>query len=96
MAKKSLSERIAASNQKALDKYLAPPKSHNTPRRRGKPLVWDGDSECFSDLRYSPSAGGVYATFARDGSQYFYPMSRAEAKDWFGDDVGRVFNAEIR
>lgn len=96
MAKKpTLSDRIAASNQKALDQRLAPPKSHNTPRRK-PPLVWDGDSECFSDLRYSPSAGGVYATFARDGSQYFYPMSRAEARDWFNDDVGRVFNSEIR
>jgi hypothetical protein len=65
------------------------------PRRR-KPLIWDGESECFSDMRYSPSAGGVFVTFARDGYQEFIEMDRAEAKDWFDGDVGRIYNSEYR
>ncbi len=64
-------------------------------KRRGKPMVWDGTSECFDDLRYSPQAGGVFATFT-DGTSYFYALSRSEARDWFADDVGRYFNAAIR
>lgn len=72
----------------------APPKAGHNSRHR-PPMVWDGDSACFSDLRYSPSAGGVYATFT-DGSSYFYPMSRSDARSWFDSDVGRTFNAEIR
>jgi hypothetical protein len=38
----------------------------------------------------------VFATFSKDGSQYFYPMSRADAQEWFDDDLGRFFNAFIR
>jgi hypothetical protein len=65
--------------------------------RRTKPLIANvGESDCFSDLRYSKSAGGVFATFAKDGSQYFYDMSRANAKDWFENDLGEYFNAEVR
>jgi len=67
----------------------------NQPRRR-KPLIWDGDSDCFSDLRYSPSAGGVFMTFARDGYQDFIEMSRSEAADWFAGDVGRIYNSDYR
>jgi hypothetical protein len=64
---------------------------------RSKTLVAvTDDSECFSDLRYSKSAGGVYATFRRTDTQYFYPMSRADALAWFADDLGEYFNAEIR
>ena len=59
-------------------------------------LVPDAGSACFSDLRYSSRDGGVYATFARDGSQYFYPMSKADAKDWFQNDLGEYFNANVR
>ncbi|MGD0332971.1 MAG: hypothetical protein ABSA90_06905 [Xanthobacteraceae bacterium] len=59
-------------------------------------LTADQDSACFDELVYSQSAGGVFATFAKDGSQYFYPMSRSDAKEWFDDDLGRFFNAVIR
>jgi hypothetical protein len=95
MAKKpTLSQEIDAS-LKATEAWLAHNNGQSAKPRRGKPLVWEGDSECFDDLRYSPSAGGVYATF-NDGSQYFYGMSRAEAKSWFNSDVGRTFNKEIK
>jgi hypothetical protein len=68
-----------------------------TKKHKPKPLIADtGDSACFDDLRYSASDGGVYATFARDGSQYFYELSRADAKDWFADDLGRWFNENLR
>lgn len=68
-------------------------RSHHKP----KVLVADtSDSSCFDDLRYSPTDGGVYATFSRDGSQYFYEMSRADAKEWFDDDLGRYFNENVR
>jgi hypothetical protein len=59
-------------------------------------LTAEQDSACFDELVFSQSAGGVYATFAKDGSQYFYPMSRADAREWFDDDLGRYFNAVIR
>lgn len=68
-----------------------------TRNKRSKLLVADtSDSACFDDLRYSASAGGVFATFAKDGSQYFYPMSRADAKEWFGSDLGSYFNEQVR
>jgi len=59
-------------------------------------LTADQASECFDELVYSQSAGGVFAVFSKDGSQYFYPLSRSEAKEWFDDDLGRYFNAVIR
>jgi hypothetical protein len=63
-------------------------------RSRAKPLVWNGSSDCFSDLRYS--RGEVWATF-RDGSQYQYPATRAEARDFFASpSVGKTFNEEWR
>ena len=59
-------------------------------------LTAEQDSTCFDELVYSQSAGGVFASFA-DGSDYFYPMSRSEAQDWFDDDsLGSYFNSEIR
>jgi hypothetical protein len=68
-----------------------------TAAKKSKTLVADtSDSECFSDLRYSKTDGGVYATFAQDNTQYFYPMSRRDAQEWFDDDLGVYFNAEIR
>jgi hypothetical protein len=64
-------------------------------RSRAKPLIFSGDSECFIDLRFS--RGSVFATFAKDGSQYSYEMSRADAKEWFtSDSVGKFFNEEVR
>ena len=65
--------------------------------RNRRPLIADQASSCFDDLRYSQSAGGVFATFAKDGSSYFYPMSRADAQEWFDDDsLGEYFNAMVR
>ncbi len=59
-------------------------------------LVAEQDSSCFDELVYSQSAGGVYATFAK-GGDYFYPMSRRDATEWFDDDsLGEFFNAFIR
>ena len=76
---------------------LAPPKAGHNFNRFRRPIVADAsDSECFSDLRYSPKDGGVFATFRRDQSQYFYPMDRSEARQWFGDDLGRYFNEVLR
>ena len=65
-------------------------------KRRRKPVIWDGDSECFDDLRYSPSAGGVFATFLKGGGQYFYPMSARTQRNGsveYGDVTGEFFNA---
>jgi hypothetical protein len=59
-------------------------------------LTAEQDSTCFDELVYSQSAGGVFASFAK-GGDYFYPMSRKEAQEWFDDDsLGEYFNAEIR
>lgn len=80
-------------------KASEPPGPGHNSKRRGKPIIWDGESACFSDLRYSPSAGGVFATFIKGGGQYFYPMSRAEAQSWlieYEDVTGEIFNADIR
>ena len=41
------------------------------PHYNRRPLIADQASSCFDDLRYSQSAGGVFATFAKDGSQLF-------------------------
>jgi hypothetical protein len=39
----------------------------------------------------------VFATFYKGGDTYFYPMSRADAQDWFDDDsLGEYFNAFVR
>ncbi len=71
--------------------------SRSKGKHKPKPLIADtSDSSCFDDLRYSASDGGVYATFSRDGSQYFYEISRADAKEWFDDDLGRYFNDNVR
>jgi hypothetical protein len=68
--------------------------------KRPRPVEWAGDSECFADLEYSAADGGVWATFNRGGqtpAPYFYPMSKAEARDWFDDDsVGAYFNDAVR
>jgi hypothetical protein len=66
-------------------------------RKHGKKIVWDGSSECFDDLVYDLAAGGVYATFSGPAAgTWFYPMSRADAKEWlvdFADVTGEFFNA---
>jgi hypothetical protein len=51
--------RIAANRAAAAARRAAAVKP-----RSGRPLIADAsDSECFSELRYSPKAGGVFATF---------------------------------
>lgn len=65
-------------------------------KSRARPLIADvSGSKCFSDLRWSKNQ--VFATFARDGSSYSYPMSRKEAKAWFGaESLGQYFDENIR
>src|SRR5579863_6941255 len=98
-AKYAAQQAEKARQQLAAKQASEPPGPGHNNRRKGKPIIWDGDSECFEDLRYSPSAGGVFATFVKGGGQYFYPMSRAEAESWLvenGDVTGEIFNADIR
>jgi hypothetical protein len=81
---------------RSMEKITTPlSKEPHYTRNQGS-LTAEQDSTCFDELRYSQSAGGVFATFSKDGSQYFYPMSRADAQEWFDDDLGRFFNAFIR
>ncbi len=71
-----------------------PAKVQHAPRH--KFLVADKASTCFDRLTYSPSLGGVFATFT-DGTNYFYPMDREEAQEWFDDpSLGKYFNAIVR
>lgn len=80
---------------RTMEKITAPLKSE--PHYNRQTLVADQASSCFDDLRYSQSAGGVFATFAKDGSSYFYPMSRADAVEWFDDEsLGEYFNEVVR
>lgn len=64
-------------------------------KRRSKPLVFDGESSCFSDARWSN--GVCYLTFARDNAQDTIPMSRKEAKEFFDSgSLGETYNEEYR
>jgi len=74
-------------------KRAAPPKPQQN--RSSRTLIADtSDSACFDNLRFK---GGVaYATFAKDGSQYQYPMSRTDFQDWASDDLGKYFNENVR
>jgi len=65
-------------------------RSHHAPK-----VLVGGDSSCFDDLRWK--GGTAYATFAKDGEQYEYDMSRADFKDWIeSGSLGGYFNANIR
>jgi hypothetical protein len=97
-AAKYAAQQAEKERQKKLARQKAsePPAPGDNSKRRRKPIIWDGDSECFEDLRYSPTAGGVFATFIKGGQSYFYPMSRADAKEWledYADVTGEFFNA---
>lgn len=60
-----------------------------------KVLVADEASSCFSDVRWK--AGQAFVTFARDGSQYSYPMSRSDFEEWMDSgSLGKFFNEVIR
>jgi hypothetical protein len=63
---------------------------------RAKTLVADtSGSSCFDSLVYRN--GVVTAVFAKDGSEYDYGMSLADARDWFSDgSLGGFFNDEVR
>jgi hypothetical protein len=94
---RSIAKGLSRGLPKATAPTPAPPKAGHNFLRFRRPIVADAsDSQCFSDLRFSPKDGGVYAEFRRDGSQYFYPMTRADAREWFGDDLGRYFNSSVR
>jgi hypothetical protein len=76
---------------------IVEPKKPPAPRKsRAKGLIADvSASSCFNSLVYS--GGEVIAQFAKDGSVYSYPLSRADAEDWFNaGSLGSYFNAEIR
>lgn len=88
-----------------LDKQLteiikqSEPQKPKTRTVRGGYLQADTSmSTCFDDLVYSRKDGGVYADFARPTiGTWFYPMSRADAQEWFeSDSLGSFFNAFIR
>jgi hypothetical protein len=98
-----LSKRLSKGLQKSINEIIkekvkeAPgPKT----RKDGKYLQADtSGSVCFDNLVYSKADGGVYADFANPTvGTWFYPMSEAEARDWFENapDLGAYFNAFIR
>jgi hypothetical protein len=75
----------------------AMPKHTTTHRSRAKTVTSPetGPKRCFSDLRYRN--GFVYATFSKDGSQYVYPASLSEAREWLRDaSPGSYFNDNVR
>jgi len=69
--------------------------SQHKRKSRAKTIVADtSDSSCFDDLRFKN--GTAFATFA-DGSQYDYPMSRADFNDWIDSgSLGNFFNRFVR
>jgi hypothetical protein len=73
------------------------PKTKTT-KMKSKAPTWDGNSTCFADLEYDADAGGVWAEFIGPAAgTWFYPMSAADARDWFNDEsVGGYFNDYIR
>lgn len=79
-----------------VDKELG--KNKKTKSRGGNLVADTGDSECFDDLYYDKASGTVVASFIGPSSGVWeYPMSRADAKDWFGaDSLGGYFNAFVR
>jgi hypothetical protein len=64
-------------------------------RSREKTIVADQASTCFDDLRWKN--GTAFATFAKDGSQYEYEISRQQFLEWIADEsLGGFFNFEVR
>jgi hypothetical protein len=65
-------------------------RSHHAPK-----VLVGGESSCFDDVRWKDGVASV--TFAKDGAQYQYDMSRADFKEWADSgSLGDFFNAEIR
>lgn len=81
-----------------IDKILSPPNAkQKTQSRNGNLYADTSQSECFNSLFYSKSMGGVIATFANPTTgDWFYEMSKQQAREWFSDDLGRYFNSEVR
>lgn len=98
-----LSKKLSKSLQKSIQETIKD-KVREAPgpktRKVGKYLQADtSGSVCFVNLVFSKDDGGVYADFANPTmGMWFYPMSEAEARDWFdaGPDLGSYFNAFIR
>jgi hypothetical protein len=90
-AQRAAREKIVA-ERKAAQAKSAKPKVNN---KRG--IVWGGDSDCFDELVYSASEGGVWASFMnKSEGTWFFPMSREDAKEWLidnGNAPGTFFNA---
>jgi hypothetical protein len=62
---------------------------------RAKTIVADtSGSTCFSDLRFKN--GTAYGTFARDGYEETWDMTRAEFNEWKNSDLGRWYNENLR
>lgn len=90
---------------KKLNKQLDESIKANKPKRE-KPHQHKGGfleadtsgSTCFDYLVYSKADGGVFANFINPTrGMWFYPMSRAEAKEWFdAASLGGFFNDAIR
>jgi hypothetical protein len=62
------------------------------------PLIWEGESSMFADMRYSKSQRGMFVTFFRGGDlQYCFSMSRSEAREFMdSDSAGSYFNDYVR
>lgn len=97
-AQPSIFKKLDQALSKEIDAILSPPKKKQKVKSKGGNLSWNGDSDCFDALLYSKSSGGVIATFSGPtAGDWFYPMSKADARDWFNaDSVGEYFNAFIR
>jgi hypothetical protein len=64
-------------------------------KHTSKVLVADQGSACFDDLRWK--GGTAFATFAKDGSQYTYDMSRGDFEEWMDSgSLGGWFNEELK
>lgn len=97
-AQPSIFKKLDQALSKEIDAILSPPKKEQKVQSKGGNLSWNGDSDCFDALYFSKSAQGVIATFSGPAAgDWFYPMSKADARDWFNaDSVGEYFNAFIR
>jgi hypothetical protein len=90
--------RRAAYEKSKAEQQKAAQNPERSNKRSFRDIEWDGDSTCFSSLEYSHADGGVWAEFIGPAAGvWFYPMTRAGAKDFFAaDSVGSYFNDEIR